>query len=337
MPNTFIITGGAGFIGSHLAKTLLDQGHHVAVIDNFNDYYDTRLKEYNISQLKNHAGFQLFKADITNKAELEAIFNQIGTSVANNGAIIHLAARAGVRPSILEPELYQQTNVAGTFYLAELAKRYGIQKFVFASSSSVYGERAGQANTDGFKETDDVSKPVSPYAATKIMGENMLHTYSYLDGLQVVALRFFTVYGPRQRPDLAIHKFAKLIDQGKPITVFGDGSARRDFTFIEDIIQGITGAIEFNQFTGTPFEVFNLGESHTTSVHDMIALIEAAMGKKAVLQFEDRHPADVTITFANVDKAKQLLNYNPSTKPDVGIGRFVDWFYQFKQQQLASV
>jgi UDP-glucuronate 4-epimerase len=330
----YLITGGAGFIGSHLATRLLETGARVFVIDNFNDFYDINIKERNVKELSQYKNFTLFRLGITNKKALEGVFEIIGPRLKQGGAIIHLAARAGVRPSIVEPELYQTTNVLGTFYLAELAKQYDIKKFVFASSSSVYGERSTQNNEKGFTETDDVSRPVSPYASTKIMGENMLYTYSYLAKLQVVALRFFTVYGPGQRPDLAIHKFTKLIDQGMPITVYGDGNARRDFTYIDDIIQGIMASIEFENFGETPFEVFNLGESNTTSVKELIAMLEEEIDKSAIIQYQAPHPADVSITFANIDKARDLLHYKPSTLPAEGIKRFIAWYKAFNKNKI---
>jgi UDP-glucuronate 4-epimerase len=336
--NTYLITGGAGFIGSHLAKNLLEKGSRIYIIDNFNDFYDVNIKERNISDLRScYPGLTVFRAEITNKHALQTIFETIGPELAKSGAIIHLAARAGVRPSIAEPELYQHTNVLGTFYLAELAKQYGIEKFVFASSSSVYGERSSQNNEHGFSETDDVSRPVSPYAATKLMGENMLYTYSYLSALKVVALRFFTVYGPAQRPDLAIHKFTRLIVQGNPITVFGDGSARRDFTYIDDIIQGILAAISFEDFAKTPFEVFNLGESTTTSVKELITLLEDEIGKSAIIQYHEPHPADVSITFANIQKARRQLHYKPKILPAEGIKRFIAWYRQLNVSSAETL
>jgi UDP-glucuronate 4-epimerase len=333
----FLITGGAGFIGSHLAEKLVSLGKKVTIVDNFNDYYNPDIKKHNLRMLMNHPNVEIIEADICNKVKMAEIFEALGKSFSENGAIVHLAARAGVRPSIQEPELYQETNVQGTFNLAELAKTHRVRKFVFASSSSVYGERRDSGSDVAFKETDNVSKPVSPYAATKVMGENMLHTYSYLYGLEVVALRFFTVYGPRQRPDLAIHKFTGLIEAGKPITVYGDGSARRDFTYIDDILQGILGAIAYEDFSGTPFDVFNLGESKTTTVLEMIAMIEDALGKKAQLRFEPQHPADVSLTYADVSKARERLGYNPGIQPEVGIPKFVRWYREYLQLSQTQV
>ncbi|MEB3205725.1 MAG: NAD-dependent epimerase/dehydratase family protein [Vampirovibrionales bacterium] len=339
----YLITGGAGFIGAHVAEQLLKAGARVWVIDDFNDYYDPTLKEAAVAQLARYEHFSLYRGDIRNKHAMACVFQDIGADLSaacerKQGGIIHLAARAGVRPSLKDPQLYFETNVNATLTLAELAKAYGIDRFVFASSSSVYGERGqNTANPSftGFQETDDISKPISPYAASKIAAEQLLHTYAHLHNIQVVALRFFTVYGPRQRPDLAIHKFTRLIDRGQSIPVFGDGSARRDFTYIDDILQGILAALTFDQFTGaSPMEIFNLGESATISVSHLIALIESALGKKATIEFHPAHPGDVSLTFANIGKANTLLGYHPETPIEKGIQRFVDWY---QTQAVPSV
>jgi UDP-glucuronate 4-epimerase len=336
----FIVTGGAGFIGSHLVERLLAEGHHVAVLDSFNDFYDADIKHSNLLEAVHHPHCQLFTTDITDATTLNDIFSAFNPNKTGRPlVVVHMAARAGVRPSILQPALYQQANVLGTFNVAEACVAHGASRLVFASSSSVYGERRTHSDQPltAFSETDDVSRPVSPYAATKAMNESMLHTYSFLHQLPVVALRFFTVYGPRQRPDLAIHKFTRLMDAGERITVFGDGTARRDFTFIDDIIQGVMAALQFDAFTtDTPFEIFNLGESHTTDVNELIRLIEAALGKQALIHFEPNHPADVSITYANVEKARRLLGYKPTIKPEQGIPRFVAWYEGTKTLPAAK-
>jgi UDP-glucuronate 4-epimerase len=327
---TYLVTGGAGFIGSNLTRALLEQGHRVIVVDEFNDFYDPAIKEDNIVSFTQNAGFSLYRQDIRDMQGLCTIFEQHG-DLLKTGGIVHLAARAGVRPSLLEPRLYLDTNVTGTLNLAELAREFGIRKFVFASSSSVYGDSPERVP---FREDQDISKPISPYASTKAMGESLLHTYSHLYGLQVVGLRFFTVYGAGQRPDLAIHKFTRLIDEGKSIPVFGDGSTRRDYTYIDDIIQGVLGAIAYD---ATPYEIFNLGESQTTELSALIENIEACLGKKAIIDRQPMQPGDVSVTYADISKAKQLLGYNPQTKIRDGLPKFVDWYRQYKARRLASL
>ncbi|MEM0951075.1 MAG: NAD-dependent epimerase/dehydratase family protein [Cyanobacteria bacterium P01_H01_bin.74] len=330
----YIVTGGAGFIGSHLSEALLNAGHTVVVIDNFHDFYPAPIKQENIRTLIQAPNFYLEEIDISNKAAMHRFFENY---VGPDDIFIHLAARAGVRPSIEDSEGYFENNVTATFNIIELCKQYNLKRFIFASSSSVYGERGEAGHTVAFKETDDVSKPASPYAATKVMCENLLYNYAFLYGIQTVALRFFTVYGPRQRPDLAIHKFAKLIDAGEPITIFGDGSARRDFTYSEDIVQGILKAIAFQDFsTDVPFEVFNLGESNTITVNTLVTLLENAMQKKAQINYAPRNPADVTLTFADISKARALLGYDPTTPVEQGLEAFVAWFKtQQKQKEVA--
>jgi UDP-glucuronate 4-epimerase len=325
---TYVVTGGAGFIGSHLTRVLLEQEANVIVIDEFNDFYDPAIKEENIRpfQEKYPEAFTLYRADLRDAHAMEEIFERHGRDI-QSGGIVHLAARAGVRPSLMEPLLYLETNVKGTLHLAEQAKKHNIQKFVFASSSSVYGDSPERVP---FREDQDISKPISPYASTKAMGESLLYTYSHLYNLQVVALRFFTVYGAAQRPDLAIHKFTRLIDEGKTIPVFGDGSTRRDYTYIEDILQGILGAIAYDK---TFYEIFNLGESQTVELSRLIQLIEDALGKKANIDRQPLQPGDVSITYADISKARQLLNYNPTTKIDEGIPKFIEWYQNRKAGQ----
>jgi UDP-glucuronate 4-epimerase len=315
---TILVTGGAGFIGSHLIGQLLAEGHRVINLDDFNAFYDPQVKHQNVAAFPATGAYHEYTVDIRDKATLAKVFTDWGSEIKQ---VVHLAARAGVRPSLEDPELYLETNVMGTHHILELMKLYCIPKLVFASSSSVYGSRSNPP----FKETDDVSQPISPYAATKVMGENLIYTYSHLYGIQSTCLRFFTVYGPGQRPDLAIHKFAKLIDSGRAIPVFGDGSSLRDFTYIDDILQGIRGAMEY---TKTPFEVFNLGESEPVSLAHLIGYLEQAMQKTAIIERLPLQAGDVPMTCADISKARALLNYSPQTSITKGLDFFLDWFYQ---------
>jgi UDP-glucuronate 4-epimerase len=305
-----LVTGGAGFIGSHLVDVLSARGDSVVVIDDFNDFYDPEIKRANLRKTP----AKIFTADICNQEQVNTIIQ-----AERPDAIVHLAARAGVRPSVLHPELYLKTNIFGTFNLLEAAKRSNVSKFVFASSSSVYGATRELP----FREDQVLVQTLNPYASSKLAGEHLCSNYSYLYGLKVVCLRFFTVYGPRQRPDLSIHKFTRLIASGKPIEVYGDGTARRDFTFIDDTIQGVINAIDFE---GSPFEVFNLGENQTVELKDVIRLIEKALGKSAVIEYRPPAPGDMPQTYADISKAAKLLNYQPATLIEKGIPRFVDWF-----------
>ena len=310
-----LVTGGAGFIGSHLVERLLGEGGwRVSVVDDFNDFYDPALKRRNVAPHLKRDDFRLFEADIRDRAALAKVFAE-----SRFDRIVHLAARAGVRPSLAEPVLYAQTNIAGTLNLLELAREHKIAQFVFGSSSSVYGENEKVP----FAEDDPIFKPISPYAATKAAGELLCHTYSHLYGLRVVALRFFTVYGARQRPDLAIHKFARLISQGKPIPVFGDGTTRRDYTFIDDIIAGVRAAMDYRE---SRYEIINLGESRTVELRELIGLLERELGRDAVIDRQPPQPGDVPQTFADVSKARRLLGYDPRTPIEEGIRRFVEWF-----------
>ncbi len=309
-----LITGGAGFIGSHLVDRMLGQGAHVTVVDNFNSFYDPAIKKANIAAHLERDGFELIEADIADSRVMNDLFARAGFD-----CVVHLAAQAGVRPSLEDPLGYEQTNVQGTFALLEAARRSRVPKFIFGSSSSVYGVNSKVP----FSEDDPVSKPISPYAATKIAGEAACHVYSHLYDLQVVCLRFFTVYGARQRPDLAIHKFARLISEGRPIPVFGDGSTQRDYTYIDDIIAGVVAAMKYDQ---SRFEVINLGESQTVALRRLIELLERALDKPARIEHHPLQPGDVPVTFADVSKARRLLGYDPRTNIEAGIGRFVDWF-----------
>lgn len=310
-----LVTGGAGFIGSHLVRHLIETGgDSVTVVDNFNDFYDPRLKRKNIEPFIGHRRFELLEADICDQKALDPIFKDKRFDV-----IVHLAARAGVRPSLEQPLLYSQTNVDGTVNLLELAREFEVPQFVFGSSSSVYGINSKVP----FSEDDKLSNPISPYAATKIAGEAMCHTFSHLYDVRTVCLRFFTVYGAAQRPDLAIHKFSRLISEGKPIPVFGDGTTKRDYTYIEDIIQGVVAAIDYDK---SGFEVFNLGESETVELKKLIGLLESNLGKKAVIDRKTPQPGDVPQTYADISKARRLLGYAPKVKIEEGIRRFTDWF-----------
>lgn len=310
----FLVTGGAGFIGSHLVDRLLAQRPaRVVVVDNFDEFYDPQIKRANIADHINNPAYRLVRADIRDYAALNRIFAE-----QHFDAIIHLAARAGVRQAISEPRLYTEVNINGTMNLLELAERNGVGKFIFGSSSSVYGPAAAPP----FRE-DAPLAPISPYAATKASGELLAHTYSHLYGMNIVCLRFFTVYGARQRPDLAIHKFARMIAGGSPIPIYGDGSAKRDFTYIDDILQGLMAAIEYD---ATPFEVINLGESQTITVNRMIELLEDALGRKAIVERRPPQPGDMPITHADITKARKLLSYRPTTPIETGIKKFAEWF-----------
>jgi UDP-glucuronate 4-epimerase len=310
-----LVTGGAGFIGSHLVDRLLAIGvERITVVDDFNDFYEPSTKRENIREHLKDSRYQLAEADVRDRVALENIF---GTNRFD--CIVHLAARAGVRPSLSEPQLYSETNINGTLNLLELARQHGIKQFVFGSSSSVYGINAKVP----FSEDDPISQPISPYAATKGAGELLCHTYSHLYGLRCVCLRFFTVYGPRQRPDLAIHKFARLISAQKPIPVFGDGTTRRDYTYIDDIIDGVMAAIDYDK---SAYEVINLGESRTVELRELISLLEKELDAHALIDRQPAQPGDVPQTFADVSKARALLGYDPKTQIEEGLHRFVEWF-----------
>ncbi len=315
MNKRILITGGAGFIGSHLASHLLREGGwDITIVDDLNDFYSPDIKQANLRAIGVPGDYRFVRADIRSAEDLRAIFDETSFD-----KIVHLAARAGVRPSLSQPKLYAETNVNGTLNLLELARDYEVPHFVFGSSSSVYGINSKVP----FSEDDPVVHPISPYAATKAAGELLCHTYSHLYGIRTVGLRFFTVYGARQRPDLAIHKFSRQISEGKPIQVFGDGTTRRDYTYIDDIIQGVRAAIGYE---GSMHEVFNLGESETTELNRLIELIEENLGKKATIDRQPMQPGDVPVTFADISKARKLLNYNPTTKIEQGIPKFVEWF-----------
>jgi UDP-glucuronate 4-epimerase len=307
-----LITGVAGFIGSHLADALLERGDQITGIDNFNTYYAPGIKRRNIAGALQHENFTLHETDIQDEAALRAIFEKTEPEV-----VVHLAARAGVRPSLQDPNLYHRVNVIGGQHILDACRDFRTPHLVFASSSSVYG-----GSTDvPFSETNPVMRPISPYAATKRMNELQAHVYSHVYGVNVTMLRFFTVYGPRQRPDMAIHKFTRRILDGEAIPVFGDGGTKRDYTYIEDIIDGVVRCAD------RPFdyEIFNLGEHHTTSLSKLIALIEKHTGEKAVIDRQPLQPGDVEITYADIAHAREKLGYNPQFTMDEGIARFVAW------------
>lgn len=311
-----LVTGGAGFIGSHLVERLLAAGHEVSVLDDFNDFYDPQIKRANIASVA--GDITVHTADLREARAVNEIFER-----EKFDAIVHLAARAGVRPSIGHAQLYYDTNVSGTLHLLEAARRVGIDRFIFASSSSVYG----LSKTVPFSEELHLTQTVSPYAATKIAGEFLCSTYSHLYRMRVVALRFFTVYGPRQRPDLAIHKFTRRIWKGEPIEQFGDGTTRRDYTYIDDIIQGVMASLSYD---GPLFDVINLGESETIQLLDLIAAIEAALGRRAKIEELPEQPGDVPLTCADISKARRLLGYQPTTPLRVGLPQFIEWFHQMR-------
>lgn len=307
-----LVTGGAGFIGSHLVEKLLAAGHDVAILDDFNDFYDPEIKRENVAAFSRDAA--VHQVDLRDSGALRSLFHG-----QKFDAIAHLAARAGVRPSIVHPQLYYDTNVAGTLHLLEAARATGVERFVFASSSSVYGV----CKTVPFSEEFHLTQTISPYAATKIAGEYLCSTYAHLYQMRIVALRYFTVYGPRQRPDLAIHQFTRRIHAGKPIDQFGDGTTRRDYTYIDDIIQGTMAALDCE---GPMFDIFNLGESETIELKDLIVAIEAAVGRKALINRLPEQPGDVPLTCADISKARKLLGYNPQTPFREGLPKFVNWF-----------
>ena len=309
----YLVTGGAGFIGSHLIERLLSENYKVLCLDNFNDYYNPAIKWRNIEAVSQYANFQLIQGDILDEDLLKKIFQS-----NHFDGIVHLAARAGVRPSILQPRLYQEVNIRGTLNLLEMAKQHKIAKFIMASSSSVYGNNKKVP----FSEKDPVDNPISPYAATKKAAELIGYTYSALYNISVSCLSFFTVYGPRQRPDMAIHKFTKLIASGTEIPIYGDGSARRDFTFIDDIIHGIVNSIE--RCSG--YNIYNLGESRVVPLMELISLIEQQLGKKAKIKYLPLQPGDVAITYADISKARNELDYQPQVDINEGIRLFVKWF-----------
>lgn len=318
-----LVTGGAGFIGSHTSERLLrDDAGQVTIIDNVNDYYNPAIKRENLKALGSKVKFR--EGDITDPLFVTEAFD-----VGRFDAVIHLAARAGVRPSIEQPELYIDTNIKGTFNLLEASRRTGVKHFVCASSSSVYGVN----KKIPFTETDPILQTISPYAMTKMAGEQMCSNYGHLYGIKTVNLRFFTVYGPRQRPDLAISKFTRLIEDGKPIDKYGDGTTRRDYTYIDDIVDGIIGALNYR--SGPINDIFNLGGSQNVSLNDLITTIEQAVGKKAAINQLPEQPGDVPVTSADVSKAVALIGFKPTTTISQGVPRYVEWFRDMRSRGVA--
>jgi UDP-glucuronate 4-epimerase len=318
-PRKVLLTGGAGFVGSHVAEALLSRGNSLAILDNLDDFYPPARKKANLEEVRRKGSFEFFASDICDTSSLREVFAAFRPS-----AVIHLAARAGVRPSIEQPALYERVNVFGTLQLLDLAKKFGVEKFVYGSSSSVYGA----ASAVPFSEDQRDLRPISPYAATKLAGELLLFTYAHLYHFDAVCLRFFTVYGPRQRPDLAIHKFTALLEAGEPVPVFGDGSTARDYTYVDDIVAGVLAALEFAPpvRNGAHFEVFNLGNSRPVTLNDLILKLESAAGRKAIRRAMPSQLGDVPVTWADISRAEKFLGYRPQTSLDIGLERFVRWF-----------
>jgi UDP-glucuronate 4-epimerase len=322
-----LVTGGAGFIGSHVAEILLRQGHKVAILDNFDDFYPRTWKQRNLQEIGQWGDAILLESDISEASAVNHAFASFKPEV-----VVHLAARAGVRPSIEQPALYERVNIAGTLNLLEAARGHGVRAFVFGSSSSVYGE----SSPAPFREDNYFLRPISPYAATKLAGESLCYTYSHLYDISVACLRFFTAYGPRQRPDLAIHKFTALIEAGSELPIFGDGSTGRDYTYVDDIVAGVCSAAKWCQ--GQPhasgrYEIFNIGNSNPVSLRELVAGIEKATGKRAHCKTLPAQPGDVTLTWADIGKAGGTLGYHPKTTLDEGLARFVEWY----RRQPASL
>lgn len=312
-----LVTGGAGFIGSHVVRALLKKGETVTIIDNFDDFYDPAIKRKNIASLD----CEIAPVDLRDEQEIHQLLKRVKPD-----AMIHLAARAGVRPSIQNPKLYIDTNITGTLHLLEAARAIGCHRFLFASSSSVYG----LSKVVPFHEALPLPQTLSPYAATKLAGEQLCGNFSSLYGMRTICLRFFTVYGPAQRPDLAIHRFTDAISRGEPIKQFGDGSTRRDYTYIDDIVQGVLGAMSYE---GETFDIFNLGENETTTLSSLIAMIEKAVGRQAIIEHLPEQAGDMPLTCADISKARRLLGYQPTTPLSAGIPKFVEW-YQAASQQM---
>jgi UDP-glucuronate 4-epimerase len=317
--NQVVLTGGAGFIGSHLAERLLRRGLQLTIIDNLDDFYSPAWKRSNLEGIRRLGKCEFLQVDICDFESVRAAL-----AAVKPFAIIHLAARAGVRPSIEQPRLYEQVNVGGTLNMLEICRQLEVSKFVFGSSSSVYGA----SSRAPFSEDQVEMKPISPYAATKLAGEMLCYTYSHLYRFSVVCLRFFTVYGPRQRPDLAIHKFFSLLEAGKPIPFFGDGSSGRDYTYVDDIVSGIVAALDYAHppTAASPFDVFNLGNSRPISLVELVAALERVSGRKAILDKQTLQPGDVPLTWASIEKAARLLGYKPVTPLEEGLRRFGEWY-----------
>ncbi len=316
-----IVTGGAGFIGSHVVRALVSGGHRVTVVDDFNDFYDPAIKRANVASFPSRV--ETIEGDLRDWDTVQELFVRIQPD-----QVSHLAARAGVRPSLLDPKLYIDTNITGTFHVLEASLLAGCREMIFASSSSVYG----LSKTVPFREDLPLLQTLSPYAATKLAGEQLCGNYVNLHGFRIVALRFFTVYGPGQRPDLAIHSFTHAIEHGRSIRQFGDGTTRRDYTYIDDIVQGVLGALSYVQGEGPLFEIFNLGENETTTLSALIKAIELSLGKQAVIERLPEQKGDMPLTAADITKARTLLGYSPGTPIREGIPKFVTWYRALQQE-----
>jgi len=316
-PKRILLTGGAGFIGSHVAEAMIRRGAQLSIVDNLDNFYAPSRKRLNLEEISKVGPYEFFETDVRDEAALRKVAEKVQPEI-----VIHLAARAGVRPSIEQPALYESVNVGGTVNLLEICRELRVERMIFGSSSSVYGV----TNSVPFREDDPKTRPISPYAATKLSAELMCYTYAHLYGLTTICLRFFTVYGPRQRPDLAIHKFIALIEAGKSIPVYGDGSMGRDYTYVDDIVAGVIASLEYVPAATVPFEVFNLGNCRPVRLAELIAKLEVATGTKALQERLPDQPGDVPITWANIDKAKRLLGYSPQTSMEEGLRNFVAWY-----------
>ena len=316
-PKRILLTGGAGFIGSHVAEALIRRSAKLSIVDNLDDFYAPTRKRLNLEEISKVGTYEFFETDVRDEAALRKVAEKVQPQI-----VIHLAARAGVRPSIEQPALYESVNVGGTVNLLEICRELRVERMIFGSSSSVYGI----TNSVPFREDDPKTCPISPYAATKLAAELMCYTYAHLYGLTTICLRFFTVYGPRQRPDLAIHKFIALIVAGKSIPVYGDGSMGRDYTYVDDIVAGLIASLEYVPAATVPFEVFNLGNCHPVRLAELISKLEVATGTRALQERLPDQPGDDPITWANIDKAKRLLGYSPQTSMEQGLRNFVEWY-----------
>ncbi len=313
-----LVTGGAGFIGSHLVERLLWEGHRVVCLDSFDEFYDPAIKRRNLIKASTMPSFRLIEGDLRHASLLENIFQE-----EKIDSLVHLAARAGVRPSLQNPPLYVDVNIRGTMGLLEACRKFGVRRFVFASSSSVYGNNPKIP----FSEQDPVDHPISPYAASKKAGELLCHTYHHLYGMDIACLRYFTVYGPRQRPEMAIHQFTRLIHQGQKISLFGKGDSQRDYTYIDDAIEGTLQALTKRH----GYQIYNIGESQTTSLSRLVQILETLLGQTAIVEHLPEQPGDVERTFADIRKAEQHLGYRPKVKMEEGLSRFVKWYREQNQ------
>jgi UDP-glucuronate 4-epimerase len=318
-----LVTGGAGFIGSHVADRRRRRGDRVVVLDDFNDFYDPAIKRANVAAHRGEDGYRLVEGDIRDRELVFRLFAE-----ERFDAVIHLAARAGVRPSLAQPVLYEEVNCLATWHLLEAAVAHRVRKFVFASSSSVYGINSKLP----FSEDDPIERPISPYAATKRAGELQVYTTHHLHGLPAVCLRFFTVYGPRQRPEMAIARFIRCLETGAPIPFFGDGGSRRDYTYIDDIVDGVEAALE----RPLSFEIVNLGDAHPVTLNELVAALERATGRRARLERHPDQPGDVPVTYASVDKARRLLGFEPRVALEEGLRRSVEWYRGTASREAAE-